>query len=725
MKRYSRKWIALAGLALSVSWLEAAQYYVAADGTAAGDGSLERPWDLATALKPHKAILPMDTVWVRGGVYKGAFVSKMTGKPNAPVIVRAYPGERVVLDGAGFSPSSVLSVQGSNAWYWGLEVMNSDPERLTGLPGSNTAETRGVGIYIVGPNVKVINCMVHNTGEGVGFWKSSIDSEIYGQVIFNNGWRAPDRVHGPGIYTQNTTGWKHIRDNIILNSYWSGLQLYGSGNTELNNYRLEGNVNFNGRWLVGGGAPAQNIEMVSNLLYKNTAEFFYSNKDNKSLTLSGNYLPVATSAQYWDKVEARDNTFFLPGSTSAPVRFRTSAGSTVKSSLFEGNTFIAGAAGQTIASITDTDTQKTTNYSFATWQSALGFDLGGKLVVHPKGVPPEPKVFVRRNHYEPTRGHVVIYNWPKLDEVEVDIGAMNPQPGDQWELRNVQNYFEEKVQGVYEGKPLKVKMTGWTVANPIGEDKPLNPSTFPEFGVFVLTLQRARAVATVSGGDPANGVAAPGSIVTTLLAGLVTEPVAASGPEYGPELGGVRVELRDCSGREWFAQVLSVGPGGVSYAVPDQFSIGPVAVTIWRGEERLDGGEFMLQASAPALFSANGNGQGAAAGYVTFEGGSISPLADCSAGPCLPVAVGLRGLTVDPVLTLMGTALKSRPASSKVSAMIANAQAEVLGVAPDGGYPGLDLIRLRLPIALAGKGLVPVQVAVDQMTSNAVTVALQ
>ncbi len=49
-----------------------AGFYVAPTGTSSGDGSLSRPWDLATALAGAGGkVQPGDTIWMRGGTYKG------------------------------------------------------------------------------------------------------------------------------------------------------------------------------------------------------------------------------------------------------------------------------------------------------------------------------------------------------------------------------------------------------------------------------------------------------------------------------------------------------------------------------------------------------------------------------------------------------------------------------------------------------------------------------
>src|SRR4051794_17269054 len=67
-------------------------FYASPPGSPAGDGSLVRPWDLATALNAP-AILPGDTLWLRGGTYDGAFTSTLAGTPQAPIQVRSATGE--------------------------------------------------------------------------------------------------------------------------------------------------------------------------------------------------------------------------------------------------------------------------------------------------------------------------------------------------------------------------------------------------------------------------------------------------------------------------------------------------------------------------------------------------------------------------------------------------------------------------------------------------------
>ena len=120
----------LAALALALAApLLATNFYVAPDGVPSGNGSREKPWDLATALAQPSAVKPGDTIWLRGGTYRGHFTSTLKGGANKPVIVRQYGSERATLDGNDGTNSVTLLVKGSDTWFWGFEITNSNTTR--------------------------------------------------------------------------------------------------------------------------------------------------------------------------------------------------------------------------------------------------------------------------------------------------------------------------------------------------------------------------------------------------------------------------------------------------------------------------------------------------------------------------------------------------------------------------------------------------------------------
>jgi hypothetical protein len=102
---------------------------------------------------------------------------------------------------------------------------------------------------------------------------------------------------------------------------------------------------------------------------------------------------------------------------------------------------------------------------------------------------PKNAVLIRPNLYDSDRFHIVIYNYQGLDSVRLDVSDLNWKAGDTYELRSVQDYFRDIMKGTYSGNgSISVKMNGHTVMKPTDWRTP--DSTFPEFGVFVLSRIR-------------------------------------------------------------------------------------------------------------------------------------------------------------------------------------------------------------------------------------------
>src|SRR5579883_1761553 len=113
-------------------------WYASPDGTYMGDGSISNPWDIETAFDnaPH-AVKPGDTIWLRGGKYgdgtAGAILTYgLVAKPDAPIIVRAYPGERPIIDAwlqVGCCDQAPDPKRGAYVWFWGIEFAGFNPDR--------------------------------------------------------------------------------------------------------------------------------------------------------------------------------------------------------------------------------------------------------------------------------------------------------------------------------------------------------------------------------------------------------------------------------------------------------------------------------------------------------------------------------------------------------------------------------------------------------------------
>ncbi|WP_160168423.1 putative Ig domain-containing protein, partial [Novipirellula maiorica] len=258
------------------------EFFVSPAGTPQGDGSLNDPWDLWTAMSHPEAVSAGDTIWIQGGSYVGAFTSHLSGTPWNPIWVREWPGDEVIIDLNNGSPrtSEILTIEGQHTYYQGLEIFSSDLSgRITFEGGSWPDDINRGNINVFGDHVKLINWEIHDINKGIGFWSPADGGEVYGSLIYNNGWSGPSFEHGHGIYSQNEDFNRRFADNILFNQYRHGVKIFGSSSASLKNYVLEGNISFNngaasregfeGSWqyYIGGGSLAENITLNQNYAY--------------------------------------------------------------------------------------------------------------------------------------------------------------------------------------------------------------------------------------------------------------------------------------------------------------------------------------------------------------------------------------------------------------------------------------------------------------------------
>ena len=185
------------------------------------DGSQGSPLDLATALSARDATPPGSAIWLRGGTYRGAFTSRLDGRADARIVVRASGGRACRAGLRGRARGTVLTVLGSYTTFQDFEVTCSTPSRVDpGRPGEPN------GIYAnESRNISFINLIVHDMpGQGLGIWSESMDAEVYGTIVYYNGTNRFDH----GLYTQNATGTKRIEDNILFGQASHGIHAYGS-----------------------------------------------------------------------------------------------------------------------------------------------------------------------------------------------------------------------------------------------------------------------------------------------------------------------------------------------------------------------------------------------------------------------------------------------------------------------------------------------------------------
>jgi hypothetical protein len=428
------------------------EHFVAPDGKLSNDGSSTSPWNLTTALSHPKSVKPGDIIWLRSGTYNGSFVSDLIGNKGEPIIVRQYPGERATIDGCSTPPNgnATLLIKGEFTWYWGFEVTNCKPERVTTFPGSDPPDMyRGTGVDVRGTDIKLINLIIHDTGGGIGAWISAKRAELSGNIVYYNGFDGPDRGHGHGIYIQNQLGPKHLLNNVVFDQFGSGIHAYGEA-APVSTLHVEGNILFANGLLSAKSGFSRNL-LIGSL--KQTEQLTVQSNNTYYPLTGGGANVIGYGGGACRNVSLIDN--YLAG----PDSFKFSDCTELR---IHGNMF-AGSKPGGFASFTHPD---------------------NVIALKPTGVFSDLKI----DHWEPGRAYVVVYNWDHKTRIQLDISKLAWSGGQRYRLRSVENLFGDSVSGVFDGETLEIPMVGWTVAKPVGMQPP--PSMLPEFGVFVLEPMR-------------------------------------------------------------------------------------------------------------------------------------------------------------------------------------------------------------------------------------------
>jgi hypothetical protein len=643
---------------------------------------------LSKALSSTSPAQPGDTIWLRGGTYLGAFTSQLTGTAAAPIVVRGYPGERATLDAnnaAARSAGSLLAVNGANVVFRDFEVMSSDAGR--------TDQNTGYGNFPSGidinqsQNIKLINLVIHDlVGKGIGAWSENTSAEIVGCLVYYNGMSD----HDHGIYVQNQSGSKLIKDNIIFDQASHGIHGYGSTDAFLNNITIEGNTAFeNGALiqqgsrniLLGGLSVAQNPIVRANYTYMAGAA------GNSNVGYTAGTSNAVVQDNYW-----------VAG--NAAVRLNLNVGALVTGNFFSGP-----------LDPTDTATRWPSN-TFKSSRPTTG-----------------QTVFVRPNPNEPGRANITIYNWSQASSVAVNLSGAGLNSGDTFEIRDAMNFYGSAVAtGIYTGGTVNVPMTGLTAAVPVGQSliAPRHPA--PGFGAFVLLKTTA-----ASGGDttpPTVAITAPAAGQTVSgsanVAANASDDTGVAGVQF--KVDGANIGAEDATAPysvNWDTSSAANGTHTITAVARDaagnQMTSAPVSVTVNNVTDASPTVSMFAPAagasvSATVTISANANDDVGVAG-VQFALDGVNLGAEDTAAPysvswnTTTAANGAHSLTA----TARDTA-GHRTTSSPVTVTVANVAVDqppsVTMTSPTGGttVSGLAMVTAS---ASDDKGVAGVQFEVD------------
>lgn len=423
-------------------------FYAAPDGLPTNDGSLTKPIDLGTVLSSTGPVAPGDTVWLRGGTYKGPFKSTLNGADDAPILVRQYEGERAVIDGAS-KGAPALTVEGSWTWYWGFEITDSGTQRVTTAEGTQPKDLmRARGIVATGSNVRFINLIVHDLAGGIYVDRGAANVDVYGNISYYNGWQSPTAQHGSGIDITLPANVVYIRDNVSFRQFGAGIQVVSSPDS---NVLVEGNALFDNGDI--GPQRNANLLMAGGHLHVINNHTFLAPGERRGGT---NHLGYDSGCS---SVEVRENHWVHP--SGYPITLERCNGE-IASNVFAGV-------------MDDKLMTRYPNNSYTHNES-------------PKG----SKVVVRPNLYEPGRAHILVHNWNGMNGLRVNLADAGLTPGTPYEIHSVLNLFSQPVaEGVFDGNPLSLRLNTTVDAVP-AVGVPTQPNSSDRtFSVFVVIPKAA------------------------------------------------------------------------------------------------------------------------------------------------------------------------------------------------------------------------------------------
>lgn len=254
--------------------------YISPKGSDSNSGrSVDKP--LKTIYKASQLVRPGDTVYLRGGVYKGKYQSyfaydrspfKVNGRKDARITIMSYPGERAIIDGSDRHWTDSKSLSSPT-----LFKIDADYYTVQDLTFRNGA---GRGLHFKGDHHIVRNVLSHNHHSD-GIYLLGSDSLFEDTVSHSNYSQQNGGDSADGIKiargTRNT-----VRNFLAYNNSDDGIDIYCSTDS-LVEYSA---AYSNGRGYSGNGNgfklgcrfEKNNGNMVRfNVAYKNRANNFDGN----------------------------------------------------------------------------------------------------------------------------------------------------------------------------------------------------------------------------------------------------------------------------------------------------------------------------------------------------------------------------------------------------------------------------------------------------------------
>jgi hypothetical protein len=521
------------------------EYFISPTATVSGQGTLANPWRMQHVLYSgplnRADIAAGSAFWARGGTYTwdagdnsldGIFTFSMNGTSNSLVRFKCYPGETCTLDPNAHCDSGtachVAIVSGDYVELNGFVLTNSDASRKVITEcGSNPNNAPVRAMKCVGTGCRIVNNTASNLGEGLTSQAGGDAGQWIGNIVYNNGWQAPDRSHGHGGYFQNTTtAVKRVEHGVFFRNMQFQFKAFSQSGGPVKYMSFSRNVAM-GKGLgangTGPGDGNRGVDVQGGDVDNHTwdrnyllgAEFTF----NADLTIAdaavitNNHFDGATKLQRLRGGTVNNNVFSNVFNDSVGTWDFVFDADASADTCPEAVTSLAGNKWYAINTL-DNMFRPAPNTSWAAFQAACTTMSGGTYdsTTYPaRGTSPSGAAtnytYAYRNSEDASKGVVVIYNWQNLSSVNVDVSPILTA-GDPYEIVDLQNLAGGSVaSGTYAGGNLAFDMTLTAIEAPSGSwgaDPGLEcttgsePGTFPLLDVSQISVASGQATATLS-----------------------------------------------------------------------------------------------------------------------------------------------------------------------------------------------------------------------------------
>jgi len=196
-------------------------------------------------------------------------------------------------------------------------------------------------------------------------------------------------------------------------------------------------------------------------------------------------------------------------------------------------------------------------------------------------------------------------------------------------------------------------------------------------------------------------------------------------------LAGATVTVTDSAGTTRAAPLFYVSPTQIDFVVPEGLASGSATVTVNNSAGSHVSLPTTIAHVSPSLFTADSSGTGVPAALsLSYTSGASPQILDvfsCSGSPavCTAVPIDLGSASTNVFLALFGTGIRGRSSLSAVSVTLGGVALQLTYAGAQGTDAGLDQVNARIDRSLIAMGALTLQLVVDGVAANPVTVKIE